>query len=182
MDPAAASAKPTTPIETGRAQTDPTRTEIGEVIHAEHRRILRLFGALDDVARREDVGQGRSTLRQLWVRLADMLEHHTDAEEQVCFPALSGHGADVTALMEAAIADHNDIREAVAAARALETGSVRWWRTVAAARGECSAHFSREERDLLTALCGFLPQEASRRAARQWESSPRGVVSGAGWL
>lgn len=170
MDSAAASAAPAAPIEAGRAHPDLTSTEIGAVIHAEHRRILRLFGALDDVARRAEGALGRPALRQVWLRLADLLEQHTDAEEEICFPALSGHGAAVTALMEAAIADHDDIREAVAEARLLETGSARWWRTVSAARGECSAHFHGEERELLTALCGFLPHEASRRAARQWDA------------
>lgn len=149
-------------------------TEIGDVIHAEHRRILRLFGAIDDVARREVAGLGRSALRQVWVRLADLLEQHTDAEEQICFPALFGGGAEAMTLMEAAIAEHNDIREVLAEARLLEPGSARWWRTVAAAHDECSEHFRREERDVVSVLCGVLSHEESRRAARQWETFPVG--------
>jgi len=160
MDPAAAS------------------TEIGDVIHAEHRRILRLFGALDDVARREGGGLGRTALRQVWLRLADLIEQHTDAEEQICFPPLFGGGAQAMTLMEAAIADHNDIRDVLAEARLLEPGSARWWRTVAAAHDECSEHFRREEQDLVAALCGVLSQEESRRAAHQWESLPMGRTQG----
>jgi hypothetical protein len=174
MDPAAASATPTSTTTSSTKATErhaaPASTEIGEVIYAEHRRILRLFDALDNAARRGEAGRGQPTARHLWLRLADLLEQHTDAEEEVCFPALSGRDAQVTALMEAAIADHNDIREAVAEARLLETGSARWWRAVTAARDECAGHFRREERELLWALCGFLPHEAGRRAARQWEA------------
>jgi len=144
-----------------------TATEIGELIAADHRHILRLFRALDDVARAGEPALARSRLRHVWARLAGLLELHCSAEEEICHPVLFGRGERVTAMLDAAAADHDDIREVVREVELLDVGSARWWRSVTAARSACTRHIFQEER-LLAEVCGGLEPGAANVLARQW--------------
>jgi hypothetical protein len=152
--------------------------EIGELVIAEHARILRLFGALDDLVRRGDPAAAR--LAQVWTRLTGLLVVHTRAEEEICFPLVSGTGPRALALAEAAIADHDDIRETVAEAELLKAGSLRWCQVVTAARTACAGHFADEERELLGYVCRSMPPETSKALVRQWASFAAAQAAGAG--
>lgn len=158
----------TSAFRAGPAAQDSRITGIGEVILAEHARILRLFGSLDNIARRADHTMVRLMLSQVWTRLAGLLERHLEAEEEICFPALFCRGAHALALVEDAIADHGDVRETVAEARLLDVGSARWWRAVTAGRRACAEHFAREEQALLAKVHRCVPPETSKILARQW--------------
>jgi hypothetical protein len=142
--------------------------EIASLIIADHKRILRLFHALDGVARVDDAALTRPWLSQLWARLSDLLELHSSAEEEICYPVLFGRGERIAAMLDAAIADHDDIREVISEARLCDTGTVQWWRAVTAARQAFTAHFSHEEEELLAEICGCLEPEAGTILARQW--------------
>ena len=72
------------------------------------------------------------------------------------------------AMLEEALADHNDILDAVTEARLLEVGSAGWWRAVTAASASAAEHFAREERGLLAEVRKCLHPEAARTLARQW--------------
>lgn len=143
-------------------------TGVAEVILGEHARILRLFGSLDNIARRAEPTVAPLMLGQVWARLASMLERHTEAEEEICFPVLFGRGRHALALMEDAIADHHDVREAVGEARLLDAGSALWWRTVTDTRALCTEHFAGEERGLLAQVQNCLRPERSKTLARLW--------------
>jgi len=162
------------------AAPDAGISEIGELIVAEHARILRLFGALFDLARRADPAVTRLALAQIWSRLADLLVAHTRAEEEVCFPPMHGAGARALAVTQAAAADHNDIREAVAQARLLEVGSARWWQVITAARTACARHFASEERDLLASLCSCIPPGTAKALVRRWAVASRAASPATG--
>ena len=155
-------------VSASSAAPDAGINEIGELILAEHARILRLFGALYDLARRADPSVSRLALAQVWTRLAGLLVTHTRAEEEICFPPMNGTGARTLTAVEAAAADHVDIREAVEQARLLEVGSARWWQVITGARIACAEHFASEERGLLSALCSGLPAGAGKVLVRQW--------------
>jgi hypothetical protein len=157
----------TPPVKSAPAVPDPGISEIGELIVTDHARILRLFKALDDLARRGDSAVARSALAQVWARLASLLEVHTRAEEEICFPLVFG-GASALDLLETATADHDDIREAVAEARLLEVGAARWWQLTSAIHAACIEHFAREERGPLAQICCSLPPEKSKVLVRQW--------------
>jgi hypothetical protein len=103
-----------------------------------------------------------------WDRLATLLELHTIAEEEICYPVLFRCGPYVLDMIEEAIADHNDIREAVAEARLLEAGTARWWRPVEAAHKACLEHFPAEEKLLLDAICYCLRPRTTQLLSRQW--------------
>lgn len=141
---------------------------IGTLIAADHRHILRLFRALDDVARVSEPALARSRVSQVWARLADLIELTASAEEEICHPVLYGRGERVTAMLDAATADHDDIREVVGEVALLDAGSALWWRTVIAARRTCTRHFLREEEGLLAEVYGCLEPGAGKVLARQW--------------
>lgn len=69
-----------------------------------------------------------------WSRLADDVELHLAAEDEVCWLPGPGHGPRARELIECVADDHAEIREAVAEARLLPAGSALWWRSVHAAR------------------------------------------------
>lgn len=162
------------PVNRVSSAPDAGTSGIGELIVAEHARILRLFRALDDLARRGDSAVARWGLSQVWARLASLLEVHTRAEEEICFPLVFGSGASTLDLVETATADHDDIREAVAEARLLEVGSARWWQLISAIHAACAEHFASEERGLLAQVCGSLPPEKSKVLVRQWDAFTAG--------
>lgn len=140
----------------------------------EHARILRLFRALDDLARRGDSAVARLGLSQVWTRLASLVEVHTRAEEEICFPLLFGGCTSTLDVVETATADHDDIREAVAEALLLEVGSARWWQLISRIHTACAEHFASEERGLLAQICGSLPPEKSKVLVRQWAAFAAG--------
>ena len=174
MDSVASTPAFTAPVEGASAIPDAGISEIGELIVTEHARILRLFRALDDLARRGDSAPARWGLSQVWARLASLLEVHTRAEEEICFPLVCGSGAGSLDLVETATADHDDIREAVAEALLLEAGSARWWQVISALHAACTEHFASEERGPLAQVCGSLPPEKSRVLVRQWAAFAAG--------
>jgi hypothetical protein len=137
-----------------------------------------LPSALDDLVRRGDPAAAR--LAQVWTRLTGLLVVHTRAEEEICFPLVSGTGPRALALAEAAIADHHDIRETVAEAELLKAGSLRWCQVVTAARTACAGHFADEERELLGYVCRSMPPETSKALVRQWASFAAAQAAGAG--
>jgi hypothetical protein len=164
----------TAPSKSASAVPDAGISEIGELIVAEHARILRLFRALDDLARRGDSDVARLALSQVWARLASLLEVHTRAEEEICFPLVFDSGASTVDLVETATADHDDIREAVAEARLLDVGSPRWWQLISTIHAACTEHFASEERGPLTQFCGSLPPATSKVLLRRWAAFAAG--------
>jgi hypothetical protein len=125
--------------------------DITQLILDDHHEQRRLFAMLDDVNRTDT-----DTLRSVWGRLATFLEVHAEAEERLFYPELLrlGQGAggkdspeDET---DDAIADHNEIRDAVAQVAGHEVGSDGWFSAVAAANEANGDHMAEEEREALT--------------------------------
>lgn len=121
--------------------------DITEQILEEHHQQRRMFAELDQIDR-GDVG----ALAALWERLARFLEVHAAAEEEVFYPHLLDVGTGATDADDAeaetvdAIADHNEIREAVQRSGDHRPGSDEWWAAVEAARVANSEHMAEEER------------------------------------
>ncbi|MGI8445611.1 MAG: hemerythrin domain-containing protein [Streptosporangiaceae bacterium] len=97
--------------------------DIVDLILADHARMRGLFAALDGAAGREEHPGTPGMPSQAWARLTGLLELHAVAEEKICYPALFGYRQHTSAELNAAIADHNEIREAVHEARLLDAGS-----------------------------------------------------------
>jgi Hemerythrin HHE cation binding domain len=174
VDSVTSTPAPTAPSNSASAVPDVGVSELEELILTEHARILRLFRALDDLARRGDSAAARLGLSQVWRRLASLVEVHTRAEEEICFPLVFGGGASTLDVAEKATADHDDIREAVAEALLLEVGSTRWWQLISAIHTACTEHFAREEQGPLAHACASLPPEKSKVLVRQWAAFAAG--------
>jgi hypothetical protein len=88
----------------------------------------------------------------VWRRLEVMLEVHAEAEERFFYPWLLRLGkgnpsGDIDDEVGDAIKDHNEIRDAVRAARAHEVGTDAWWTAVWEARKANDEHMGEEERE-----------------------------------
>ena len=116
--------------------------------HAEQRRLFAILEQLDPA----DV----ESLSAVWDRLAAFLELHAAAEEAIFYPALlrvgvrAGRTAGAEDETLDAIADHNDIRDAVVAVAGHQVGTGSWYAAVAAANLANSEHMGEEEREGLT--------------------------------
>lgn len=142
--------------------------DIIELILADHRRLRRLVTALGDATRNGEDPGATCMPAAVWDRLAGLLELHAEAEEEICYLSMFGPGQDAAARMQDAIADHDDIREAVAEARLHPPGSAAWWRAVTAARRASSDHIAREERGALAAFGRRSTPALRDELGRQW--------------
>jgi hemerythrin HHE cation binding domain-containing protein len=124
--------------------------DITQLILDDHHEQRRLFAILEEVDH-TDI----ATLTAVWERLAAFLEVHAAAEEELFYPELlrvgkGAGGVDPVAETEDAIADHNEIRDAVTAVAGHEVGSDGWYEAVAKANETNGDHMAEEEREGLT--------------------------------
>nr|MDQ3824881.1 hemerythrin domain-containing protein [Actinomycetota bacterium] len=124
--------------------------DITQLILDDHHEQRRLFAILEQID-----PANTAALKAVWDRLASFLEVHAEAEEQLFYPELLrvGEGVDSVdpeAETKDAIADHNDIRNAVAAVANHEAGSAGWYDAIAKANEANSDHMAEEEREGLT--------------------------------
>ena len=124
--------------------------DITQLILDDHHEQRRRFAMLEQL----DPGD-TAALQAVWSRLAVFLEVHAAAEEQIFYPELLAAGGPAgrqTVEEETldAIADHNDIRDAVLAVAGHDTGTAGWFEAVAAANAANSDHMGEEEREGLT--------------------------------
>lgn len=125
--------------------------DITQLILDDHHEQRRLFTVIEQIASSET-----EALRLVWGRLSAFLEVHAEAEEQFFYPDLlkKGQGAaDADTAAEAtedAIADHNEIRQAIADVPDDDIGSDGWFEAVAAVNIANGDHMAEEERQGLT--------------------------------
>jgi hypothetical protein len=131
------SAGPSAPV------TDPD--DITQVIADDHDCFRRSFARLDDLR----AWASPTELSKTWDPLAELLDVHAIAEEEIFYPQLLREGEDAREETLDAIGDHNDIRDCVHEAARLPVGSAPWWDAVGRAREANDEHMAEEERDAL---------------------------------
>lgn len=125
--------------------------DITQLILDDHHEQRRLFAMIDQLSPSD-----ARVLGVLWRRLAAFLEVHAEGEERFFYPQLlrlgDGAGGKNSAADETldAIKDHNEIRDAVAAAARHQVGTDGWFAAVAAANKANGDHMAEEEREGLT--------------------------------
>jgi hypothetical protein len=148
--------------------------DITSLILDDHDWFRRQFAALDDLTDPVDLGR-------VWQPLADLLDVHAAAEEEIFYPELIQRGADAEAETLDAVGDHNEIRDGVRDAAGYPVGSADWQAAVHRARLANSEHMAEEEDG---ALADFrrhaqpaLRDELGRRflAFKQEHEGARGV-------
>lgn len=112
--------------------------DITALILDDHDWFRRKFAELDDLSRPEE-------LMAPWRPLADLLDVHAAAEEEVFYPQLIRRGADAEDETLDAVGDHNEIRDAVRDAGTHPPGSTQWYAAVRTARTANSEHMAEEE-------------------------------------
>ena len=138
--------------------------DIVELIYEDHDWFRKRFLLLDGCRTSEE-------LSAVWEPLADRLDTHAQAEEDVFYPVLlrkGGEGGDPEDEAEDAITDHNEIRDAVRASREAEVDSDDWWAAVNKAREENGEHLEEEEREALTDAIKSLSLEQRHELAMKW--------------
>ena len=140
-------------------------TDITDLILDEHEDFRRRFVELWDLRPSGDTG----AIAAAWQPLADLLEVHASAEEEIFYPVLLKKGND-EAPEEAndAIGDHNEIRDAIRAASGLETRSDAWWQAVLECRKANDAHLAEEERDVIPDFREHSDEALRSRLGAQW--------------
>jgi len=139
--------------------------DVIELIRAEHQRIRGLLASLDQQS--QDDG---SNLGHTWSQAAALLLVHIDAAEEVGFPPALVRARDIAGHRAAIIADHADIRDAVAEARFHAVGSRGWWLAVGAVRAAARRHMDLSESTLLRQLGDELSDHERAFLGRQWRA------------
>lgn len=144
---AARTAAPSIRGDEGSAETGsaPAVPDICDLILDDHEIFRRRFAELDD-ERRSDP----HVVVALWTTIAEHLERHASAEEEVFYPAVLRLGEEGEHEAHHAIRDHNKIRDALRRVAAAEPGGEAWWAAVADANEENSDHMAEEERGPLS--------------------------------
>jgi hypothetical protein len=119
--------------------------DICDLILDDHELFRRRFAELDDERRSET-----SVVAALWQPLAEHLERHASAEEDVFYPAVLERVEEGEHETRHAIRDHNKIRDALREVAASEPGTDAWWTAVGRANEENSDHMAEEERGPLS--------------------------------
>lgn len=128
-------------------EADPA--DITALILDDHDTFRRGFAALDALQSPDvDDDDLSAKLAAIWNPLADLLDVHAVAEEQIFYPVLLRKGDEGDAVDETldAVGDHNDIRDAAHAAAQHPPGSAEWWDAVNRTR-EANTHHMGEEED-----------------------------------
>ncbi len=148
-------------------------SEITELILNDHEAMRRAFARLDELQRSAEAGTARGSgaeaeIEREWHDLATLLDVHAAAEEELVYPRLLHHGANAEDETDDAIHDHNDIRDAVAAAKREPVGTEAWWAAVLRAREANSQHMAEEEREALSDFRLHAEPELREEIGRQW--------------
>lgn len=139
--------------------------DITVLILDEHEEFRRQFVALWDP---RPAGDARA-VAEVWQPLADLLEVHASAEEEILYPVLLRRGSEeAPEETDDAIGDHNQIRDAIRAAAGAEPGSNTWWEAVLACRKANDEHLAEEEREVIPDFREHSDQELRDQLGVRW--------------
>lgn len=158
---------PQPPRPASRPRSGPV-ADVVELIMADHRRIRRLREVFDNAVRRGAASGSAWIPGHVWERLAVLLEVHISAEEEICYLPMSRSRSHPAEWRQAAVADHDDIREAIGEAALQPAGSALWWAAVRSALAISAAQLDREERDMLGGWLPSLTMSQRLELGRQW--------------
>lgn len=142
--------------------------DITDLILNDHRWFREQFVALDDAG--SDAGEGTDevALQKVWEPLAQRLDLHAIAEEQIFYPRLLEFGQDPEDETLDAIGDHNDIRDGVHDAARHPLGTDAWWVAVRSAREANDEHMAEEEREGIADFRRHAPADLRETLGRQF--------------
>lgn len=113
--------------------------DITALVYSEHEAFRRAFADLEQAA---EPGTA-------WQELADRLEVHAAAEEEVFYPLLATVADDGVEEGKSAVREHNDIRHSVDAVMDEDPQSPAWRDAVRCAQEVNAEHMAQEEREFI---------------------------------
>jgi iron-sulfur cluster repair protein YtfE (RIC family) len=121
---------------------DATSVDITDLILLQHAEFRTRFTKLSALH-----AEGNVIARAVsWRVLADLLEVHASAEEEILYPVLLKRGGDqAPAETLDAVGDHNQIRDAITQAARVASGTAFWWAAVQAERPTTSIWLRKSE-------------------------------------
>jgi hemerythrin superfamily protein len=146
--------------------------DITDLVLNDHHRQRQEFAVLDDVDPTDTL-----RLAAVWGDLANFLELHAAAEEEVLYPEVLKHSDPVGEETKDAIGDHNKIRDAIAAAMQAEVASEAWWDAVGRARAENTEHMGEEEDDVLPPFRRRAPLELRAELGIAFEAAKTALLA-----
>jgi Hemerythrin HHE cation binding domain len=144
--------------------------DIIDMILSDHQQIRSLTARLARVHRHPPQFRPGCAVGGLWDQLADLLDMHTRAEEEICFLPMFSSGRPGAGRLDDAVAEHADIREAAEEARLQPAGSALWWLAVNSALSACADHLNREEIGVLAAFASRADPALRQAMGRQWSA------------
>ncbi|MEK6440283.1 hemerythrin domain-containing protein [Pseudonocardia sp. T1-2H] len=120
--------------------------DITQLILDDHQWFRQQFADLDEL--RAQTPMDADAVRRVWDPLADRLDVHAVAEEEIFYPQLLAKGQnDPDEETLDAIGDHNDIRDGVHDAARHPVASRAWWEAADRAREANDEHMAEEENE-----------------------------------
>lgn len=164
---------PIQPEPSDRAHDNPASgtgqaADVIDLIMADHRQIRRLREALDDAVPGASGSGPHWVPGRVWYRLTVLLIAHFRAEEEICYLPMFGSGPGAAGRRHEAVADHDDIREAIGEASLQRPGSALWWRAVRGALAIGVDHLDREESGVLADCLHGLTMSQRLALGQQW--------------
>ena len=139
--------------------------DIADLVRTEHERIRELFTLL-----RPEEAHDPDALRQAWTEVADLLQVHLDAAEEIGCPPVLARADSIPRRRAEMTADHGDIRDAVYAARFHPVASRGWRLAVGTAQAAAMRHIDLFDTTLLDQIRHHLSQRARKELGRQWRA------------
>jgi hypothetical protein len=151
--------------------------DITDSILAEHAEFRNQFVALWDLRPEGE----REVVEAAWQPLADLLEVHAKAEEDIFYPVLLKRGGEeASEETDDAIRDHNDIRDAIRRAAGETVGTDAWWEAVLECRKANDEHLAEEERDVIPDFREHSDEELRNALGVRWAAFHAEHVGGRG--
>ncbi|MDO8307200.1 MAG: hemerythrin domain-containing protein [Actinomycetota bacterium] len=143
-----------------------TGTDITDLVLVEHDEFRSRFASLWVMR-----GEGDVAARAVaWRVLANLLEVHATAEEEILYPVLLKRGSgQAPAETVDAIRDHNQIRDAIKLAARVASGTDFWWAAVQACRTANDEHLAEEERDVIPDFRLHTDVALRRKLGARWQ-------------
>jgi hypothetical protein len=144
--------------------------DVIELVLAGQQRILLIWRAMREAGRTGGQGGPARALATVWDRLAEMIDVHAAAEEEICYLPMFATSSWSWEQMQDAVAELGEIRAVTAEARLLPGGSRSWWRTVEAVLSACAEHFDRQEHGVLADFRSRADRTLRRQLGGQWSA------------
>lgn len=133
------------------------------LLAADHEQISLLFEQFEEALEEES-----GNLKQIAEQIFQQLEIHTAIEEEIFYPAVDAH-TELSALVQEALSEHAEVKEAIEKARTLEADDPEFATTMLSLMDDVDKHVGEEENMLFPQVEAHLDDELESLAERLLE-------------